>query len=85
MHQGSSPFGAGVTRPHGTSPWGSSTRADVALTSEHAGLLSLIVPVVGASTNDLQNFDERELVFLIFVLHLPFANQLLIFRFGSFL
>lgn len=54
------------------------TQTDMALMKEHLGLQSLIVPVSRISTPD-------NLVFKCFVLHLAFANKLLILRFGSFL
>lgn len=41
------------------SPWGLCNGTDVALMTEHIGLMSFIVPAVGASTLNLKNFDKR--------------------------
>lgn len=41
------------------SPWGLRTDMDIALMNKHIGLISFMVPVVGASTHNFKDFDKR--------------------------
>lgn len=41
------------------SPWGLSTGSDAALRNKHIGLIIVVIPVVGTSTNNFKYFDKK--------------------------